>query len=244
MRKPKMVLFDYAHTLAWEPDTDFIRGERAVFQHVTENPRHVTPEDASALGTKIWLSQREARHGGVEPHEHQQLRLKYESLGLRFNLPLGELEKLLWTATTPGEAMPGAPDMLAELQRRGIRTGVISNLGWSCEALTERLQRLLQHKFEMVIVSSEYGARKPDPLLFQAALSRARLEAGDVWFCGDQIGADIHGAQGVGMFPVWYECPAVPNGFAKKNESLAISGDYLHIHHWDELLAAIDDCEE
>lgn len=244
MRKPKMVLFDYAHTLAWEPDTDFIRGERAVFQHVTENPRHVTPEDASALGTKIWLSQREARHGGVEPHEHQQLRLKYESLGLRFDLPLGELEKLLWTATTPGEAMPGAPDMLAELQRRGIRTGVISNLGWSCEALTDRLQRLLQHEFEMVIVSSEYGARKPDLLLFQAALSRAGLEAGDVWFCGDQIGADIHGAQGVGMFPVWYECPAVPNGFAKKNEGLAISGDYLHIHHWDELLAAIDECEE
>lgn len=244
MRKPQMVLFDYAHTLAWEPDTDFLRGERAVFQHVRENPRQVTPEEASALGTKIWLSQREARHGGAELHEHQQLRLKYDALGLKFDLPMGELEKLLWTATTPGEAMPGVPEMLKEMDKRSIRTGVISNLGWSEAALTDRLRRLLRHEFEIVIVSSEYGVRKPDPLLFQAALSRAGLEPGDVWFCGDQIGADIHGALGVGMFPVWYECDDIPNGFAKKNEGLTISGEHLHIHHWEELLAAIDDCEE
>ena len=216
MRKPKMVLFDYAHTLAWEPDTDFLRGERAVFAHVKSNPRHVTPEAASALGTAIWLDQREARHSGAELHQHQQLRLKYEALGLTFDLPMEELEALLWTATTPGEAMPGAVDMLAEMRQRGIRTGVISNLGWSGKALRDRLQQLLKHEFEMVIVSSEYGARKPNPLLFQVALNKAGLEAKDVWFCGDQIEADIRGAQGVGMFPVWYECREIPNGFAKK----------------------------
>ena len=244
MRKPKMVLFDYAHTLAWEPDADFIRGERAVFEHVTHNPQNVTPEEASALGTEIWLAQRESRHAGWELHEHQQLRLKYETLGLKFDLPLAEIEKLLWTATTPGEAMPGAPEMLEELRRRGIPTGVISNLGWSEQALTDRLRRLLGHEFAFVLVSSEYGARKPDPLLFRVALAKAKLEAGDVWFCGDQIDADIHGAQGVGMFPVWYQCPTVPNGFAKKNEGLTISGQHLHIRHWSELLGAIDDCEE
>ena len=244
MRKPKMILFDYAHTLAWEPDTDFVRGERAVFAHVKENPQNVTPEEASRLGTEIWLAQREARHSGVELHEHQQLRLKYDALGLTFDLPMNELEKLLWTATTPGEAMPGAADMLAELRARGIRTGVISNLGWSCEALTDRLERLLEHRFEMVLVSSEYGIRKPHPLLFQVALSRAGLEAKDVWFCGDQIEADIYGAQGAGIFPVWYVCDSVPNGFAKKNEGLTIAGEHLHIHHWDELVQAVDDCEE
>lgn len=57
MRKPKMILFDYAHTLAWEPDTDFLRGERAVFRHVVSNPRGITPEKASRLGTEIWLVQ-------------------------------------------------------------------------------------------------------------------------------------------------------------------------------------------
>lgn len=245
MRKPKMVLFDYGHTLAYEPDTDFLRGENAVFRYVTENPSGVTPEEAGRLGTEIWLAQREARHGGVEIHEHQQLRLKYESLGLRFSLDINELEKLLWTAAAPGRAMPGAVDMLRGLRERGIRTGVISNLGWSGEALTDRLHRLLEgHEFEFVMVSSEYGARKPDPLLFRAALQRAKLDAADVWFCGDQIEADIHGAQNAGMFPVWYEDPEIPNGFAKKNEGLTIEGEYLHIRRWEKLLQAIDECEE
>ena len=243
MRKPKMILFDYAHTLAWEPDTDFLRGEEVVFRYIRENPKSVTAQEASALGTRIWLEQRAARHIGVELHEHQQLRLKYDALGLTFDLPMNELEKLLWTATTPGEAMPGVPDMLKALQVRGIRTGVISNLGWSQEALTDRLTRLLGHTFEMVLVSSEYGIRKPHPLLFQVALSRAGLEAQDVWFCGDQIEADVYGAQGAGLFPVWYECESIPNGFAKKNEGLTIEGEHLHIHHWDELLRALDECE-
>lgn len=45
------------------------------------------------------------------------------------------------------------------------------------------------------------------------------------------------------MFPVWYECTTVPNGFARKNEGMTIDGEHLHIHHWDELLCALDECE-
>ena len=164
MRKPAMILFDYAHTLAWEPQPDFLRGERAVFAHVKDNPRQVTPEEAARLGTELFLSARDCRHSGWEPHEHQYLRLKYDLLGLTFTLPLNELEKLLWTAACPGELMPGTAGMLAQLRARGIRTGVISNLGWSGEALADRLQRLLPaHPFEFVIASSDYGVRKPAP---------------------------------------------------------------------------------
>ena len=94
MRKPAMILFDYAHTLAWEPQPDFLRGEKAVFRHVKANPRSVTPEEAARLGTELFLSARDCRHSGWEPHEHQYLRLKYDLLGLTFCLPLNELEKL------------------------------------------------------------------------------------------------------------------------------------------------------
>ena len=241
MRKPKMILFDYAHTLAWEPDADFLHGEKAVFRHVKENPRGLTPEEASRLGTELFLSARDCRHSGWELHEHQYLRLKYDLLGLTFDLPLNELEKLLWTETCPGQPMPGVQDMLAELRAQGIRTGVISNLGWTGEALTDRLQRLFpEHAFEFVIASSDYGVRKPNPLIFRAALSRADLPPEDVWFCGDQIDADVFGAQVAGIFPVWYEDATIPNGFARKNAGLTITGEHLHIHHWRELIAALD----
>lgn len=241
MHRPEMLLFDYAHTLAWEPSPDFLQGEKAVFAHVKENPRGVTPEEAARLGTALFLSARDCRHAGWELHEHQQLRLKYDLLGLTFHLPMNELEKCLWTAACPGEAMPGAAEMLAQLRARGIRTGVISNLGWSGEALADRLQRLFpEHGFEFVIASSDYGVRKPDPLIFRAALSRARLSPEQVWFCGDQIEADVLGAQAAGIFPVWYEDPTIPNGFAIKNAGLTVSGPHLHIRRWHELLAALD----
>lgn len=243
MRLPQMILFDYAHTLAWEPDADFLRGEIAVFRHVKTNPRSITPAEAARLGTELFLAARDCRHSGWELHEHQQLLLKYDLLGLTFDLPLADIEKLLWTAACPGEPMPGASDMLAALRARGIRTGVISNLGWTGEALTDRLHRLLpEHEFEFVIASSDYGVRKPNPLIFQAALSKANLSPQDVWFCGDQIEADVYGAQAAGLFPVWYEEPAIPNGFARKNAGLAITGEHLHIHHWGELLHALDSC--
>ena len=241
MQKPEMILFDYAHTLLWEPETDFLRGEEAVFAHVTANPRGVTPQEAARLGTEIFLSQRDCRHSGWELHEHQQLRLKYDLLGLQFDLPLPALEKLLWTAASPGTPMPGVQAMLAGLRARGIRTGVISNLGWTGEALADRLHRLLpEHAFEFVIASSDYGVRKPDPLIFRAALSRANLPPEQVWFCGDQIDADVFGAQNVGIFPVWYEELTIPNGFARKNAGLTITGEHLHIHQWRELLDAHD----
>ena len=241
MRKPKMILFDYAHTLAWEPDADFLRGERAVFRHVKENPRGITPEEASRLGTVLFLDARDCRHSGWEVHEHQQLRLKYDLLGLTFDLPMEDIETLLWTETCPGEPMPGVQDMLAALRERSIRTGVISNLGWTGEALADRLHRLLpEHEFEFIIASSDYAVRKPNPLIFRAALSKAGLSPEDVWFCGDQIDADVFGAQAAGLFPVWYEELTIPNGFAKKNAGLAITGEHLHIHHWRELIAALD----
>ena len=242
-RKPKMILFDYAHTLAWEPEADFLRAEQAVFAYVKDNPRRVTPEEAARLGTELFLAARDCRHSGWELHEHQMLRLKYDLLGLTFHLPLEEIEKLLWRAACPGEAMPGAAGMLAGLRLRGVRTGVISNLGWSGAALADRLERLLPaHAFEFIIASSDYGVRKPSPLIFRAALARAGLTAEEVWFCGDQIGADVSGAQGAGIFPVWYEETTIPNGFACKNAGLTITGPHLHIHRWDELLTALDQC--
>lgn len=241
MRRPAMILFDYAHTLAWEPDADFLRGEQAVFAHVKDNPRLVTPEEAARLGTELFLAARDCRHSGWEVHEHQYLRLKYDLLELTFDLPMNELEKLLWTATCPGELMPGVQDMLTKLRAQGIRTGVVSNLGWTGEALADRLHRLLpEHKFEFVITSSDYAVRKPNPLIFRVALAKAGLPPEEVWFCGDQIDADVFGAQAAGIFPVWYDCDSVPNGFASKNTGLTITGEHLHIHHWSELLSALD----
>ena len=38
MRKPKMMIFDYGHTLCYEPEQDYARGWRAAMEHAVENP--------------------------------------------------------------------------------------------------------------------------------------------------------------------------------------------------------------
>lgn len=243
MKKPAMILFDYGNTLAWEPDPDFLRGEEAAFRYVKDNPRKITPQEAASLGTELFLAARDCRHRGWELHEHQELRLKYDLLGLTFTLTMDELENVIWTTASPGEPMPGAPEMLTALRTRGIRTGVISNLCWTGKALTDRLNRLLpEHTFDLIITSSDYGIRKPGTLIFRAALAKAGLSPEEVWYCGDQIEADIFGAQKSGIFPVWYDCDVIPNGFAAKNAELTITGEHLHIRRWTELITALDQC--
>ena len=136
--------------------------------------------------------------------------------------------------------MPCANEMLVYLENRGIRTGVISNIGFSGDALTERLNRLLpDNRFEFVIASSEYMIRKPDPMLFELALRKARLEAQAVWFCGDSPIADIAGASSAGLFPVWYEDLTMENPFREKNYKLP-ECEHLHIHDWQELIDVLE----
>ena len=234
MQTPKMILFDYGHTLCYEASADFLRGERAVFEHVTANPHGVTPEEACALGTKLFSEAEHVRRSGYEVHEWPLLRLKYESLGLRFDLPLEELEIVLADAASPDAVMPGAEDMLANLRRLGIRTGVISNIGWSGNALSARLRRMFPgHAFEFILASSEYALRKPNPLLFRVALERAGLSASEVWYVGDSLSADVTGAQNAGLFPVLYADDSIPNPWAKKDAGL--TANCLTIRRWAEL---------
>lgn len=211
LKQPEIILFDYGDTLAWEPVPDFLRGWQAVFRYVAENPDGATPEDAKQIGDELWQrfsgsrSLSASRKGGWEIHEWQQLRTVLEALGLKTSVPLEEAERILMENACPSFLKPGAAEMISFLHRQDIRTGVISNIGWSGNALAHRLSQLFPcHGFEFVIASSEYGIRKPDPLLFRIALKKARLPGERAWYCGNDWQADVLGAQAAGLFPVWF----------------------------------------
>lgn len=139
--------------------------------------------------------------------------------------------------------MPFVEEMLDCLKEKGIRSGVISNIGWSGNALTERINRLLpKNQFEFIIASSEYGIRKPDSMIFELALQKANLPPGNVWYCGDNVKADVYGARSAGIFPVFYEDETVENPFQGQNEGLQIDFDHIHIHSWVEMMNILDKC--
>lgn len=45
MKYPKMIMFDYGHTLLYEPDWDAVRGNAELLKYVTKNPNNCTLED-------------------------------------------------------------------------------------------------------------------------------------------------------------------------------------------------------
>lgn len=238
---PKMILFDYGSSLLCEPDWDALRGERAVLAHAVSNPRHVTPEALAAWEHEYLRSRRPLRDLDAELPMLQLLRLKYALHGIRLDISLEEAEFLQWSSSSPmteGCVSPHIREVLEALEERGIRTGVISNLGWSGAALKKRIDTLLpNNRFDFILTSSDYGVRKPDVRLFQTALAIAGLEPEEAWYCGNDFRKDYLAPRSAGMFSVLYR------GFSDKPSAPAeIPGGTVTIDDWQELLGLLDQC--
>lgn len=241
-RYPKMIVFDYGHTLLYEPDWDSARGNAELLKYAVKNPNGCTLEDVQKGAALIYGTHVEnVRKIGYDIGGQIGNRTLYEYLGIEFSLTPLEMETVFWNAASAGAIMPGADKMLEYINRNGIRSAVISNLLWSEEALTERLNRLLpDNRFEFVMTSSDYFLRKPNRILFDIALQKAGLSADEVWYCGDNPQADIEGASQVGIFPVWYDNDT-DKGYKDHSGEHTPKCEHLHIHEWDEMIAVLEE---
>jgi putative hydrolase of the HAD superfamily len=86
--------------------------------------------------------------------------------------------------------------------------------------------------FDPVIVSGDFGFRKPDPRLFEKALTAMKMGPTEVVFVGNDMDTDIYGAQKLGMKTVFFKS----NQGAQKKEG--VKPDYI-IYNFPELLNAI-----
>ena len=241
MKKPKMIIFDYGHTLLCEPGFDFLRGQEALFPYIVKNKYNSTPEQISKIAGELFEKISAARKVGLELHERQFQNFLFDYLGIELSILLSEAEEILWDNISPGAVMPNVEIMIEYINANDIRSGVISNIGWSGTALTKRINRLLpQNKFEFIIASSEYMFRKPNVLLFELALRKAGLDACDVWYCGDKIKYDVEGSSAAGIFPVWYEDLTMENPWRDDDAGLMPQCGHLHIHDWLELIKVLE----
>jgi putative hydrolase of the HAD superfamily len=86
---------------------------------------------------------------------------------------------------------------LADLKRRGLKLGVISNFD---SRLYDVLMACgLDHFFDSVHISTRVGAAKPNAAIFQAALSYHAVEAQRAWHIGDSLREDVEGAMAAGV---------------------------------------------
>lgn len=100
---------------------------------------------------------------------------------------------------------PEVSAVLTELHARGVTLGVISNFDRRLHAVFDHLR--LTAFFEHIIVSSEVGADKPDPYIFEHALTALRVTPEEAIHVGDDPKCD-GGAGAVGLRVFQLERPA------------------------------------
>ncbi|NIS79921.1 MAG: HAD-IA family hydrolase [Anaerolineales bacterium] len=118
------------------------------------------------------------------------------------------LERLYRVSEELWRPMPDLVAVLDDLQTKGFRMGIISNAGD-----VKNVQRLIdnaeiRHFFDPILISAAVGIRKPHPRIFEVVLKAWGLEGGEVVMVGDMLGADVSGAQRLGLHQIWLTADA------------------------------------
>lgn len=96
----------------------------------------------------------------------------------------------------------GTIELLDELHARGCKVYLLSN----AQAVFTRkeMERVgLADKFDGVCLSSDYGVRKPDPAFYEILFDEYDLDKSDAVMTGDDMDADVRGAERFGIRGLW-----------------------------------------
>lgn len=102
-----------------------------------------------------------------------------------------------WSVNHHFELYDDVAPLLTEISSRGLIIGAISNSHRSLDAFCEHFA--LRELISVAVSSAEHGYMKPHPSIFETALSKAGVSAGEAVMVGDSLAHDIQGALQAGM---------------------------------------------
>jgi putative hydrolase of the HAD superfamily len=158
------------------------------------------PEAKSAMLAEM-AYYRAHHHEGADEPSLRDLRRRCAAV-LREHLPQVEalpeedlVEALL--ASLRFRPYADAAPALGRMRLLGVRSAVVSN--WDVSLRDVLADIGLGGLVDHIVVSAEIGARKPDPVIVEAALRRLRSPAGKALMVGDSLETDIAAAQAAGV---------------------------------------------
>jgi putative hydrolase of the HAD superfamily len=128
-------------------------------------------------------------------------------------------------------AFPQTQEILAQLNM-SHRLAVVSD-AQSAFGLPELRAVGLADYFNPIVISGDYGYRKPDARLFQAALTELKVRPEEAIFVGNDRFRDVQGARQVGMKTILF----CPNG--NPSGSAGAEPDYI-LYQYADLPRAIE----
>lgn len=205
LRPPKGILLDMGGTLLGEFAFDRMAARIRLLE-VANNPRGVTLADYAEVSREfhetVW-AHRDAHM--VEVPVRAFWRLADERLGITFDMPPHEVERLFWSVAVKMRPEPGVYEALESIRALGLPVGVVSNSAFCSHAITSELDKHgMTGCFQFVMSSADYGIRKPHRSLMLTAAAKLGLAPEDIWFVGDSLFHDVGGACNSGMVSVWY----------------------------------------
>ncbi|UCH32951.1 MAG: HAD family hydrolase [Armatimonadota bacterium] len=214
--KPDVVFLDFGGTIAEQTNTR----EEAIARSLAmleEAPALSEIERAMAAAKEKYAGR--SSHSLTLPEREEHFIGLYQAVAaaLGFGDDSRRIGEHLWETQKDSYALyPEVMLALDSLRAAGARLGIISN--WDKLNLADVCRDLaIADRFEVMLPSAEAEADKPDPRIFRRALQLMGAEPEACLHVGDSYGADVKGAQGVGMVGILvhrggeqqFDCPTV-----------------------------------
>ena len=109
-----------------------------------------------------------------------------------------------WQAVQGEQAFPDVLEVLPQIQKHGVELGIITNSTHTMSDRDRELQAfgLLELFPNCRIAAVDVGYLKPHRNIFDHALKMLNIQPDEAVFVGDDLRADIQGAQNAGMYAV------------------------------------------
>ena len=199
----RAVTFDFWNTIATVPPGAMTEARRrgiaaALRSHDVEVETDLLIEGLGQVGQEWERAWAAGQH--LPPHEAAAALVRH--LGVEGAAREMVAEAFLGAGReVPLEFAPGIHECLAGLRERGIRLGIVCDVGFSGGELLRELldaEDLFGH-FEGWGFSDEVGHYKPSPRIFEAALAALGTEPVEAMHVGDLRRTDVAGATAMGM---------------------------------------------
>lgn len=203
-----ILIFDFFETIIHNKSMDFNRGLKTMWEKYYKDK--CSFEEISAYGEELFLHISEVHKQGFEyafvKDELPEYAKKFGGDTVKMSV---EEEADFLMKCNEMENMSYIPEALAQLQEMGIPMYVLSNSGFTAEALSIVLEKLgIRKYFNKIWSSADYGKIKPSRELFEMAIEQVLSDnpaekRENIVFVGDTYESDVKGAINTGIDVIW-----------------------------------------